>query len=69
MVLVLPFTLMLLLFRSLIHRQFDDYVTGVRKADCAADLKRRIGERESKTRPAKLFVSLRSLMHSLLHSL
>jgi len=30
--------------RSLILRQFDDYVTGVRKADCAADLKRRIGK-------------------------
>lgn len=29
--------------RSLVLRQFEDYVTGVRKADCAADLKRRIG--------------------------
>jgi hypothetical protein len=29
--------------RSLVLRQFDDYVAGVRKADCAADLKRRIG--------------------------
>ena len=29
--------------RRLLQQQFHDYVAGVRKADCAADLKRRIG--------------------------
>jgi len=30
--------------RNLLKRQFNDYVTAVRKADCEADLKRRLGK-------------------------